>query len=319
MSAKKRRAKGPDQTSPPLPIILGSPWWFAQLVQLPLRLVRAWTTARPRRIGLFIEFGRFIWIERHEHATELYQAGFFGKGTLSRSEPTWFTRLQKQCHQKEASGDSLALEQITVERRKQRRERRRQKANEAVADENNHNNNDDDDDDDVWQPDELLAKTGHTDHECLQLDLLEAFFLAFALDALEIHDTEGLVMSIDSCWTVFNRVYSSTATFTPHYAAYHYYRSLGWVPKNGAKFGVHFGPRFRHADFAVYVMDETEPCPWEWLLRLSRICTQVKKTLVLCYVSVPEGPLGVMDLKKCQVREIVLKRWSPEKNRELIK
>jgi tRNA-splicing endonuclease subunit Sen2 len=45
-------------------------------------------------------------------------------------------------------------------------------------------------------------------------------------------------MSIEDCWSVFCR---SNDSFHVNYAVYHFYRSLGWVPKSGSKFGVDFG------------------------------------------------------------------------------
>lgn len=135
-----------------------------------------------------------------------------------------------------------------------------------------------------------------------------------------------------------------------NYAVYHYYRSLGWVPKTGSKFGVDFGtsdglkkhayvlfltlsfstylvlyqsgPKFRHADYAVTVIPlyngkamEKEKS-WDWLLRLNRICTQVKKTLILCYVSLPHDTSTCTDLNEYTIRQVIYKRWSPQKNRE---
>jgi tRNA-splicing endonuclease subunit Sen2 len=47
--------------------------------------------------------------------------------------------------------------------------------------------------------------------------------------------------SITEWWSTFCQYDPS---FALHYAVYHYYRSLGWVPKNGTKFGVDFGKDF---------------------------------------------------------------------------
>ncbi len=151
-------------------------------------------------------------------------------------------------------------------------------------------------------------------------------------------------LSIQDCWLLFCQYNSQ---FHVNYAVYHYYRSLGWVPKNGSKFGVNFGnfkkyikhalilfiffflfivlyesgPSFRHADYAIIVIpiysDEIEePKSWEWLLCLNRICTQVKKTLVLCYVSIPKNTSLYSNLNEYAIREVIYKRWSPQKNRE---
>ena len=44
-----------------------------------------------------------------------------------------------------------------------------------------------------------------------------------------------------------------------HYAAYHYYRSLGWVVKGGIKFCVDYllykrGPVFQHAEYIFHCL-----------------------------------------------------------------
>ena len=76
-------------------------------------------------------------------------------------------------------------------------------------------------------------------------------------------------MSLKQIWTTFRRVYGiphilgvapETYTnrfdnpFLVNYAAYHYYRSLGWVIKGGVKFCVDLllykrGPVFHHAEY----------------------------------------------------------------------
>lgn len=42
--------------------------------------------------GVLDEETRSVWVENHEDCMMLWRRGFFGKGHLSRSEPTWFTR-----------------------------------------------------------------------------------------------------------------------------------------------------------------------------------------------------------------------------------
>jgi tRNA-splicing endonuclease subunit Sen2 len=64
---------------------------------------------------------------------------------------------------------------------------------------------------------------------------------------------------------------------------------------------------------------------WWWLHRVNRVQTQVMKTLMLVYVEVPapwdtdpqneELDIGSA-LKKYTVREFILKRWSPSRNRD---
>ncbi|KAG1043076.1 hypothetical protein G6F46_003515 [Rhizopus delemar] len=171
----------------------------------------------PSYQSTFLEFGNFVWIH-HEDRDKIYQSGFFGKGDLSRSQPTWKTRTIEQNKQ--------SLEEITVERRKKRREK---KKGNTIASEH-----------DQWEADELLKMTKRKDPEKLCLDVCEAYFLKYALGALEIKDKQGRTLSTKLCWSKFCE---NNASFHYMYAVYHYYRSLGWVPKNGIKFGVDFGTR----------------------------------------------------------------------------
>lgn len=45
-----------------------------------------------RVTGHFHAQSRSVWVSNAEHAKILWQRGFFGKGNLSRSEPTWLKR-----------------------------------------------------------------------------------------------------------------------------------------------------------------------------------------------------------------------------------
>ncbi|KAI4224384.1 MAG: hypothetical protein LQ349_007255 [Xanthoria aureola] len=143
--------------------------------------------------------------------------------------------------------------------------------------------------------------------------------------------------------------------FLISYVAYHHFRSLGWVVRPGIKFGVDYllynrGPVFAHAEFAVIVLPAyTDPYwsstaelqaamrkktkkSWWWVHCVNRVQAQVKKTLVLTYVEVPPPPVGgggegIMDeagdvvdmawfFKRYTVRELILKRWTLNRNKE---
>jgi hypothetical protein len=93
---------------------------------------------------------------------------------------------------------------------------------------------------------EGLGSSGH-----LQLSGVEACFLALALHTLTVVDAQQRgarpCSAVDSnafaelsgidLWTTFVR---SDPSFVVRYAAYHHFRSLGWVPKSGQKLGVDF-------------------------------------------------------------------------------
>lgn len=135
--------------------------------------------------------------------------------------------------------------------------------------------------------------------------------------------------------------------FLLSYVVYHHFRSLGWVVREGIKFAVDFllyerGPVFTHATFAIMIVpsytdaywratperaEEVEKKmarkSWHWLHCANRVQGQVIKTLILVYVDVPapiegeesEKDIGKM-LQRYKIREFVLRRWSPNRNRD---
>ena len=121
-------------------------------------------------------------------------------------------------------------------------------------------------------------------------------------------------------------------SFAVRYAVYHHYRSQGWIVKCGLKFGTDFvlykkGPTHSHSDFAVVIQtiqsdkdrdEEDEGKSWPWALGMLRVCSQVKKQLLLCYVSLPEnmesGELYDPEiLKRLSIWDAALSRWVPSK------
>ena len=46
----------------------------------------------PHCEGVFDPITRSVWVTNHEHSMVLWRRGFFGKGDLSRSEPSWLAR-----------------------------------------------------------------------------------------------------------------------------------------------------------------------------------------------------------------------------------
>ncbi|MCJ1401449.1 hypothetical protein MMC11_004662 [Xylographa trunciseda] len=141
--------------------------------------------------------------------------------------------------------------------------------------------------------------------------------------------------------------------FIISYVVYHHFRSLGWVVRSGVKFAVDYllynrGPVFSHAEFAVVIlpsyrhpywrettslaMDVTkrESKSWWWLHCVNRVQSQVKKSLVLVYVEIPPPRTTKFEhcidnyshtdisqlLKSYQVREMILRRWIPNRSRD---
>uniref|UniRef100_A0A3Q2D1C1 tRNA-intron lyase n=1 Tax=Cyprinodon variegatus TaxID=28743 RepID=A0A3Q2D1C1_CYPVA len=137
-------------------------------------------------------------------------------------------------------------------------------------------------------------------------------------------------LSVVDLW---RKLRSLNPDFISSYAAYHHFRSRGWVPKGGggAKYGVDLlyrkGPPFYHA-YSVVVerTDETfagmalRPFSWRSLAALSRITANVSKELMLCYIIYP-ADLSADDLdspeclSRLKVQEVIVSRWVSSKER----
>lgn len=96
---------------------------------------------------------------------------------------------------------------------------------------------------------ETVEEAAVVNKEHLQLTPEEAFFLAFALGALKVQDTSTHnVLSTKDLFSLLrqNSYFPPRSSpylqpddpFLIHYAVYHHFRSLGWVPRPGIKFGV---------------------------------------------------------------------------------
>ncbi|KAF3828905.1 hypothetical protein GH733_003169, partial [Mirounga leonina] len=124
----------------------------------------------------------------------------------------------------------------------------------------------------------------------------KAFFLVYALGCLSIY-YEKEPLTIMKLWKAFTVV---QPTFRTTYMAYHYFRSKGWVPKVGLKYGTDLllyrkGPPFYHASYSVIIelVDDhfegslRRPFSWRSLAALSRVSVNVSKELMLCYLIKP--------------------------------
>jgi len=360
-------------------------------------------------------------------ARALWEGGFFGKGSLSRSEPSWLDREKKR----KGLVANETSEEFTRQRREERKkfkQERAKKEREAIEEKLKeerrsrassgapeptararfegmnggavdnladsieafvlrepseppsptaptvppapdsveaespsptlqlHTNSDE-----MTPQDKLDAAAAIINQEHLQLTPPEAFFLAYALGTLSIHDpSTSLPIPPPALFTLF-RSHSHFPPLPPtalqpddpfllSYTTYHHFRSLGWVVRPGLKFAVDYllylrGPVFSHAEFATIILPAyTDPYwrstpeleratrrkegrSWWWVHCKNRVQSQVRKSLVLVYVEVPgperlaaaEGE-GEMDigafLKEYKVRELGLKRWIPNRERD---
>uniref|UniRef100_A0A5F5PNR5 tRNA-splicing endonuclease subunit Sen2 n=1 Tax=Equus caballus TaxID=9796 RepID=A0A5F5PNR5_HORSE len=137
-------------------------------------------------------------------------------------------------------------------------------------------------------------------------------------------------LTIVKLWKVFTVI---QPTFRTTYMAYHHFRSKGWVPKVGLKYGTDLllyrkGPPFYHASYSVIVelVDDhfegplRRPFSWKSLAALSRVSVNVSKELMLCYLIKPstmtdkemESPEC---MKRIKVQEVILSRWVSSRER----
>ncbi|NXF06127.1 SEN2 endonuclease, partial [Smithornis capensis] len=165
--------------------------------------------------------------------------------------------------------------------------------------------------------------------EYLQLSLEEAFFLVYALGCLSIYYGEE-PLSILKLWEVFSEV---KPDFRTTYMAYHYFRSRGWVPKVGLKYGTDLllyrkGPPFYHASYSVIaelVDDHFEgslrrPLSWMSLSGLNRTTASASKELMLCYLIRPSDMTAQEMsspecMKRIKVQELIVSRWVSSRER----
>ncbi|XP_076084588.1 tRNA-splicing endonuclease subunit Sen2-like isoform X2 [Mytilus galloprovincialis] len=184
-----------------------------------------------------------------------------------------------------------------------------------------------------WRP--VLKKDPFFVKENLHLSFEEAFFLSYGLGCLVVKDDNERTPDLTEMWETFS---SKQQTFIPNYIAYHYYRSKGWVPKTGLKFGSDFiiykeGPAFYHGSYSVIVKmvweDSLEEVPqyhtrdltWTNLAGLNRLTEQVSKEVLICHVIRPnslteEDLLSPKCIPQFKVKEVVISRWVSSQERE---
>ncbi|KAF8972645.1 hypothetical protein BDZ97DRAFT_848568 [Flammula alnicola] len=341
----------------------------------------------PHCEGVFDPVTRSVWVSAPPHSLILWRRGFFGKGDLSRSEPSW---LARQINIRKSGGKQLTSEEITARRRAERKQFKldRAAAIAAVAEEAETIFATEGRviqpalsgpaipsaatwkpapqiqmEEPVSPPEEdgpLEDEEPLVDVEHLQLTLQEAFFLLWNLDCLTILDSQTMQpMTLKQIWIAFQTVdlppkipppinpseqLQFDNPFLVNYVVYHHYRSLGWVVKGGIKFCVDYllykrGPVFTHAEFALVVLpvyedpedqksssidlQNSSPFAWSWLSTINRVNSQVQKTLILVYVTIPAKSrlsLDILQSPACfahySVREVTLRRFIPARMRD---
>ncbi|GAA5956999.1 hypothetical protein JCM3765_006666 [Sporobolomyces pararoseus] len=407
----------------------------------------------PQIEAVWDELTQTIWVNHEPDMQKLWRQGFFGKGFLSRSEPSWRRRVQNRRAEIDGKQKRLTSEEITAQRRLERKgtklvkklERDAEKllaasaatsayggssapspslvptnstslegvpeeevevlkdklekiAEEREADvdespetpEASAEQEEEEEKEEPPEPWQLEAE--HT-----QLQPEEAFFLLFSLGCLSLRtsplvastSTPASRLSIISAFSLFlrsacpsipsplspsipdPRLNRLDSPFFLAYAAYHHYRSMGWVVRSGVKFCADWvlygpgGPVGGHAEFAVVIIPtyvnpkDSLSSPfasnstlavnqdpelreayqeeqaerehlrgegerrnsWKWFHTVNRVCSGVKKTMVLLHVVIPDlerstpkerdwlSTHPAQALAKLQMREIVVRRF----------
>ncbi|GAM23273.1 hypothetical protein SAMD00019534_064480 [Acytostelium subglobosum LB1] len=252
--------------------------------------------------GIYI--GYAVKIVDQQQSLDLYNRGCFGKGILSRSNPSYNNNNGV------GGGTSSGFHIKTV--------RNREQTTDEVEPPLKVQRNDDCEDNTTVSSSlsytQSQSQSQTTMIEYLQLSLYEAFYLLYALGCLTIlrhpigteevnvaKDRKRKVMvemSIDECWNRFNM---EDNKFLEHYIAYHHFRSTGWIPRSGLKYGCDFvlykkRPELVHAQYQVIVQfddnnannnsddDDDNDISWEYLSRMNRVSESVAKGTIICRV-----------------------------------
>ncbi|WWC68397.1 uncharacterized protein I206_102323 [Kwoniella pini CBS 10737] len=176
------------------------------------------------------------------------------------------------------------------------------------------------------EEEDLFDESLVEDMEHLQLSLEEALFLSLGLGVLKVFDPISqtyipngpslLSLLLTPSTSPFSNTLSTKTPMLPDdpllvsYIAYHHFRSLGWVVKDGIKFCCDWllyrkGPAFSHSAFACIVipvyedLEEKEISPygnqdwyeeklsWKWINTIMRVNALVQKTVIAVYVTIP--------------------------------
>ncbi|RPB08440.1 hypothetical protein P167DRAFT_343614 [Morchella conica CCBAS932] len=209
----------PLTTVPLPPLIPHNP---LSLLHIIIAYLFPGTTSHPSplHVGAFHASTRAIHVTDPQSIKAFWEHGFFGKGSLSRSEPTWVIRKRRALGVI-GQNEALTSEEVTMRRREERKEFKRERARaekerrEKQLAEEGKIVRGPDDDQEKEQRDSAAAASSSSksitfatvelpprrrsperpvveveDLEHLQLTLEESFFLSFGLGVLQIKDSK---------------------------------------------------------------------------------------------------------------------------------
>lgn len=281
-------------------------------------------------------------VKENTDMNTLWSMGFFGKGTFSRSEPTWFVRTARRLGL--SGGETVTAEDITNARRQERKKFKQERAKVEQEELEKRRALEHDNQPTYVTTGEGAASRGSSEVEKVETSnnrdaaLVSSDNTLIQLETLQLMPCEAVFLAklgslnvngIGGAESLFNQFYQKFGRrFIEEYIVYHHLRSRGWCVRSGVKFGTDFllyrrGPPFSHAEFTIMVMSNNEngsQKDWWWNTSVGRVVGGVKKTLVFSYVSLPsdEKLASSIDeiLTHSRVREVVYKRWVPTRNRD---
>ncbi len=171
----------------------------------------------------------------------------------------------------------------------------------------------------------------------VRLSCEEAFFMHYALAALDLHELDlhdaSLPISKLDTATAWRRFAARRPDFPLLYAAYQHFRGKGWLARTGLQYGADFTlyqkhPALCHSDYSVLVQtpDMTDPriarppLSWHDMQITNRLTTQVGKRLVLVNIHDARADGGgyaedYRCLDRLEVSEYLVRRYVPERHR----
>jgi len=175
---------------------------------------------------------------------------------------------------------------------------------------------------------DVAKLTAYMQHlkSCIQLSLEEAFYLNSHVRCLQV-----FLISKDQALTtedIWRECCKRDNNFIHKYVVYEHYRKKGWVPKPGAKFGVHFllykdGPAYYHSSYGVLVRSAVQQSEltWQFIISLVRVMESVRKGTIVCDVTTStqmttEELLCSSCVQNFVVKETLVSRWVPKQDRE---
>ena len=251
-------------------------------------------------VGVFVGLG--VIISNASDINYLVQLGY-GKGILSRSEPIFLRQVEKKYTPSgNANRDAFHAKSIS----------------------------------------EHIKKS--ISIEYLQLSAEESFYLVDEKVLKVQKETTPAsnpvaYYTVEEMWEEF--VNNLGERFIANYCVYCHYKNFSKIVRGGLKFGVDFvlynegGPKKLHAEWAVILQticrEESEKAMGEEITRIttskdlqtvSRITETVAKGLIICFVieDIKEGETVTKThpsiLSNYAIRDFVVKRWEPTRNRE---